>query len=93
MTINGTSDPYVLLRCGDNQAETQFQKNTVNPIWEEAFTFDILTGKEILDVIVMDQDTQSESDNEGILQIPIDLLRDQEKKESWFNLEGPDQTL
>lgn len=41
MDMDGTSDPYVILRIEDQQIETQFRKSTLNPVWNESFTFEI----------------------------------------------------
>ena len=35
----GKSDPYVVVSCGDKKYKTTTKKNTLNPSWEEKFTF------------------------------------------------------
>ncbi len=41
MDFEGISDPYVMLECSGQTCQTKYHKSTLNPIWEESFTFDI----------------------------------------------------
>ena len=36
---NGTSDPFVVLRCGDKKLQTSVKNNTMNGIWNELLVF------------------------------------------------------
>lgn len=56
MDMNGSSDPYVILQCEKQRIETRYLNGTLNPIWNEAFSFKIDHGNEPLKVIVMDHD-------------------------------------
>jgi Ca2+-dependent lipid-binding protein len=50
-------------------------EKTLNPVWNESFTFEIGTGQEPLTIIVMDQDLGND-DFEGQVVIPLDTLGD-----------------
>ena len=65
MDFEGISDPYVILESAGQTVQTKYQKSTLNPIWEESFTFDIFKGDEILKVVVMDKDVIKSEDFEG----------------------------
>jgi Ca2+-dependent lipid-binding protein len=41
MDFDGTSDPYIVVECSGQQAISKYQRNTLNPIWEEDFAFDV----------------------------------------------------
>ena len=69
MDMDGTSDPYVILRIEDQQIETTFKKSTLNPVWNESFTFEISQGTLPLYIEVMDKDTFGDDDSEGVYQL------------------------
>eukprot|EP00359_Climacostomum_virens_P007038 CAMPEP_0204903122 /NCGR_PEP_ID=MMETSP1397-20131031/4060_1 /ASSEMBLY_ACC=CAM_ASM_000891 /TAXON_ID=49980 /ORGANISM="Climacostomum Climacostomum virens, Strain Stock W-24" /LENGTH=470 /DNA_ID=CAMNT_0052071707 /DNA_START=905 /DNA_END=2314 /DNA_ORIENTATION=- len=88
MDIGGTSDPYVILSCENQQIETRYISNDLNPVWEETFTFQVQKGNEDLQVIVMDHDTLGRHDFEGQVFIPLATIADQMKHDQFFDLNG-----
>jgi RAS protein activator-like 1 len=88
MDVDGTSDPYVILRIEDQQIETTFKKSTLNPVWNESFTFEISQGTLPLLIEVMDKDTFGEDDCEGVHQVYLteEQILDQMKHDVWLNL-------
>lgn len=86
MDVDGTSDPYVILQIEDQRIETTFKKSTLNPVWNESFTFEIIHGGEPLLIEVMDKDTFGDDDSEGICQFRLQNLRDQMKHDQWLEL-------
>lgn len=60
-----------------------------NPVWDETFHFDIHNGKEEIRISVMDRNMMKQDTVVGVLFIPVETLRDQQKIEDWFNLENP----
>jgi Ca2+-dependent lipid-binding protein len=71
MDMDGTSDPYVILQIEDQRIETSFKKSTLNPVWNESFTFEISHGREALFIEVMDKDTFGDDDSEGITELRL----------------------
>ncbi len=69
-----TSDPYVVLTIEGQRITSNYKKGTVNPVWNESFTFDIDHGREKLKVEVFDKDTFGSDEFEG--QCFIDLQQD-----------------
>ena len=86
MDMDGTSDPYVVLEIEDQRIETNYKQQTLSPVWNESFTFDIINGREALKVTVMDKDTFGNDDFEGMCFVSLQGLRDQMKHDSWFDL-------
>jgi Ca2+-dependent lipid-binding protein len=48
MDITGGSDPYAILKFGNQQHRSNYVKNELNPVWNEVFTYDVESGKERL---------------------------------------------
>ena len=77
MDISGASDPYAVLKFGDQSSKTNYIKQNLNPVWNEIFTFDVETGREELRVDVYDKDDFGSDDFEGWFSISLDNLKDQ----------------
>jgi hypothetical protein len=90
--MGGTSDPYCILECGDSVIETSVKLKTLNPRWDESFSFPITTGTEILRVTVLDQDNGKDDDYEGEIEIDIRQLYDQKSLDLWFDLKPSDNS-
>lgn len=46
--MNGLSDPYTILQIEGQRIQTKTIEKTLNPVWNESFTFDITEGREPL---------------------------------------------
>ncbi len=87
MDMNGKSDPYVILKLGTTQQlKTNYISNDLNPVWNEFFTFDVDTGKEVLEVRVYDHDDFGSDDFLGSFALPLDRYKDQQQHDEWFDL-------
>ena len=53
---NGKSDPYVKLEVGTQKKKSKTVKKTLNPAFNEEFTFSLSKGESILNVQVYDWD-------------------------------------
>ena len=71
MDMDGTSDPFVVLKIENQQIETNYKKSTLAPVWNESFTFDIVQGREPLFITVMDKDTFGKDDFEGQTEVNL----------------------
>ena len=58
----------------------------MNPVWNEVFTFDVDTGKEILEIKAFDHDDFGEDDFLGGFALQLDKYRDQQPHDEWFDL-------
>ena len=88
MDITGKADPYCVLKFGGQTQKSNFIKQELNPVWNEVFTFDVETGKEVMEVEVFDKDDFGTDDFEG--QFAFDLVdyADQAPHDEWFDLHG-----
>lgn len=76
MDITGKSDPYVVLRFGGQSLKTKYIEQDLNPVWNEVFTFDVDSGKEVLDVVAYDHDAFGADDFLGRFACPMDKYMD-----------------
>jgi len=72
MDMTGKSDPYCVLKMGDQVYKTKFINQNLNPIWNEVATFDSETGHEFIEVDVFDRDDFGKDDFEGSFKIRVD---------------------
>lgn len=86
MDYNGTSDPYVILELEGKKYTSSYKPATLEPVWNEDFTFQIVNKNGILKVDVYDKDTVGTDDFEGGLQIPIKSFQDQQRHDDWYDL-------
>jgi Ca2+-dependent lipid-binding protein len=54
MDYGVSSDPYCILTCEGQSAKTHTVPNELNPVWNEVYSFKIVTGEDPLQVVVMD---------------------------------------
>jgi hypothetical protein len=85
----GTSNPSVTLTCDKQKIETRRVTRSQTPKWDEAFTFTIAKGDMDLKAVVQSEGLLKMSDFQGQVSIPLTLVRDQMKHDSWFELHGP----
>lgn len=84
-SFGGGLDPFVVLECESQKIETSYRANTLNPIWNECYTFDIKRGDDPLKLTVYDRGTFSNS-FVGKLIINLESLESQQEIESWHEL-------
>ena len=56
-------------------------------MWNEIFTLDVETGREVLEVLVYDKDDFGSDDFQGRITLRLDDYRDQISHDEWFDLE------
>jgi Ca2+-dependent lipid-binding protein len=84
-------EPYVILAIENQKIETRTQQaSSSKPTWDEKFTFEISTGQEDLQVLIVNKDVYATNELIGKCQIPLSTLADQMKHDSWFELEAPE---
>ncbi|KAK3097007.1 hypothetical protein FSP39_005544 [Pinctada imbricata] len=97
MDMSGTSDPYVkvyLLPDKKKKYETKVHRKTLNPVFNETFTFKNVPFAEIstktLTFAVYDFDRFSKHDQIGQVQIPLNTVDLCQVLEEWRDLTSPD---
>lgn len=95
MDLNGYSDPYVRVYlmpdCKRKYEKTRVHKKTLNPIFNETFTFQVSYGElmsKTLVLAVYDFDRFSKHDEIGQISIPIGSIDLARSVEEWRQLES-----
>ncbi|KAK7332468.1 hypothetical protein VNO80_29220 [Phaseolus coccineus] len=87
---NGLSDPYVRLQLGKQRFRTKVIKKSLNPKWNEEFSFRVDDLNEELVLSVMDEDKFFNDDFVGQLKLPISIVFEEEIKSlgtAWYSLQ------
>ncbi|XP_055954893.1 synaptotagmin-1 [Patella vulgata] len=96
MDMSGTSDPYVkvyLLPDKKKKYETKVHRKTLNPVFNETFTFKVPyaeIGAKTLVFAVYDFDRFSKHDQIGQVKIPLNSIDLGRVTEEWQDLTSPD---
>ncbi|XP_029649496.1 synaptotagmin-1 isoform X5 [Octopus sinensis] len=97
MDMSGTSDPYVkvyLMPDKKKKFETKVHRKTLNPVFNESFTFKNvpyadITGKTLI-FAIYDFDRFSKHDQIGQVQVPMNSIDLGSVIEEWRDLTSPD---
>ncbi|KAK8962437.1 C2 and GRAM domain-containing protein [Platanthera guangdongensis] len=76
MDMNGLSDPYVRIQLGKQRAKTRIVKKSLNPLWDEEFSFRVGDLREELIVSVLDEDKYFSDDFIGQVKLPLAKVMD-----------------
>ncbi|WMV23749.1 hypothetical protein MTR67_017134 [Solanum verrucosum] len=69
-----TSDPYVILKLGNQTAKTKVINSCLNPVWNEEFCFTISEPAEVLKLEVFDKDHFKADDEMGTAYLSLQPL-------------------
>ena len=100
-----TSDPFVSLACGSLKRKSRVKKSTLDPTWNQYFSFKVpgedeapfdepgapSTIPDRLDLVVEDWDRFSSPDFMGQVAIDLAPLRDRRFRRGWYPLRGKDE--
>jgi len=92
MDYIGSSDPYVKLILGSRVqqiAQTKHIDNTLNPLWEEQFLFEVTNATSSLRVEVYDYDLVGEDDIIGYFDVALKYLAHEQTVTGDFFLKKP----
>eukprot|EP00004_Rigifila_ramosa_P007385 TRINITY_DN1834_c0_g1_i1.p1 TRINITY_DN1834_c0_g1~~TRINITY_DN1834_c0_g1_i1.p1 ORF type:complete len:1243 (+),score=284.44 TRINITY_DN1834_c0_g1_i1:4-3732(+) len=84
---NGFSDPYVVLKLGERRERSSVVHMSLNPTWNEHFTFDYPAQPMELIITLWDEDIGDEDDFLGRVTIPLAPDTKFEKKRKWYPLQ------
>ncbi|KAK4259178.1 hypothetical protein QN277_005535 [Acacia crassicarpa] len=88
--LNGLSDPYVKIHLGRQKFRTKVVKKSLNPKWDEEFSFRVDDLNEELHFCVMDEDKYFQDDFVGQLKVPVSHVFEEEIKSlgtAWYSLQ------
>eukprot|EP01088_Endostelium_zonatum_P014641 TRINITY_DN329_c0_g1_i1.p1 TRINITY_DN329_c0_g1~~TRINITY_DN329_c0_g1_i1.p1 ORF type:complete len:234 (-),score=53.90 TRINITY_DN329_c0_g1_i1:83-784(-) len=84
-----SSDPYFWISVGDEGFKSKTIKNTLKPVWDETFTFNVKNPQsDSLVVCVFDWDRFSKDDSLGILHLPLSNLPKGKEVTQMYKLRG-----
>ncbi|KAL4562947.1 hypothetical protein LXL04_026978 [Taraxacum kok-saghyz] len=69
-----TSDPYVIVKLGNQTAKTKVVNSCLNPVWNEEMSFSIIEPVDVLNLEVFDKDRFKSDDKMGHAHINIQPL-------------------
>ncbi|KAK9133986.1 hypothetical protein Scep_013514 [Stephania cephalantha] len=69
-----TSDPYVVLKLDNQVVKTKVISNSLNPVWNEEFTFSITEPVGVLNLEVFDKDRFKADDEMGYARIGLQQI-------------------
>eukprot|EP01137_Pigoraptor_chileana_P014276 Opistho-2@4987 len=72
MDEEGTSDPYVKFKFGSQKGKSKVVPKSLDPVWKEAFEFNLHEGADTLSLSVFDKDFLGKDDYMGEVDIPIE---------------------
>ncbi|XP_076011590.1 multiple C2 and transmembrane domain-containing protein 2-like isoform X2 [Genypterus blacodes] len=73
--LNGKSDPFCVLEVGNDRLQTHTVYKSLNPEWNEVFTFPIKDIHDVLEVTIFDEDGDKPPDFLGKIAIPLLSIR------------------
>jgi hypothetical protein len=82
MTENESSDPYAIISIEGQKEETNFIDATQN------CKFDVKTGKDNLEILILDRDLYNADNFEGRLILNLNEFKDQMKVDKWYDLQS-----
>ncbi|XXG80023.1 hypothetical protein AAC387_Pa09g0977 [Persea americana] len=69
-----SSDPYVVLKLGNQTAKTKVINSCLNPVWNEEFTFFVMEPPGVLNLEVFDKDRFKADDKMGRAHLNIQAI-------------------
>jgi WD40 repeat protein len=93
MDTFGLADPFAALTCGKGtRYKTQVKKNSLNPIWNEEFIFNVEENARELKIVLYDWSITKEEDFIGQVLIPTSDIEANPYRDEWFKLKDLDGT-
>ncbi|KAI3711208.1 hypothetical protein L2E82_41123 [Cichorium intybus] len=69
-----TSDPYVIVKIGNQTAKTKVVNSCLNPVWNEEMSFSLVEPVDVLNLEVFDKDVFKADDKMGHAHVNIQPL-------------------
>ena len=90
MDDGGTSDPYLIITCGNMKKRSKVQTMTLNPQWHEDFDFFFAAKTTVpnMDLEMWDRDTNARDDFMGKGSLAIGALLDLRPRQEWVRMKN-----
>eukprot|EP01099_Mayorella_cantabrigiensis_P000353 TRINITY_DN1164_c0_g1_i1.p1 TRINITY_DN1164_c0_g1~~TRINITY_DN1164_c0_g1_i1.p1 ORF type:complete len:213 (-),score=54.04 TRINITY_DN1164_c0_g1_i1:36-641(-) len=86
----GSSDPYCFVKVGNIRAKSKVIQKTLNPTWDQTFTFIVPSIDEKIYIEVFDEDMVGKDDALGNLEIPLKSQLNKGYSEQTLPIKKPD---
>ncbi|ORX94899.1 hypothetical protein K493DRAFT_315276 [Basidiobolus meristosporus CBS 931.73] len=85
----GKSDPYLVLHLDSaNKQQTDSKKDTLNPAWQQRFTFDVYEGNNELQVECLDKERTGKDELIGSISIPLnEVFSSGSEVDKWYPIQ------
>ncbi|RKP10449.1 C2 domain-containing protein [Thamnocephalis sphaerospora] len=70
---NGLADPYAVIRFSTSKKQTKTIYKTLDPVWDQGFSFDVNGGSSVVNITLWDKDTLGR-DYMGEINVPAKHL-------------------
>ena len=88
MDRKGDTDAFVSLEFEEVTQKTGVVDDTIEPKWDEAFSFSVFDKESRLVGTVWDEDPHSSDDYIGTFDIPISAMEEMDEQDMWVDLEA-----
>ena len=86
MDVGGSSDPYAIVKLGDQQKQTAIIQKNLNPVWNEEFTLSVDEIYQHIEVSVWDNDFVGSDDMIGESRVFLADFVGKERAQQWYTL-------
>ncbi|XP_076054770.1 multiple C2 domain and transmembrane region protein isoform X2 [Oratosquilla oratoria] len=88
MDSDGTSDPYVKFRLGNEKYKSKTELRTLSPRWVEQFDFHLFEDQsQVLEITVWDKDARTKDDFMGRCNLELSQFEREQTHQIWAELE------
>jgi Ca2+-dependent lipid-binding protein len=91
MYLAGSSDPYFILKLGDQQGITQIILKSLSPTYDQTFTFIVDENQHLLWIEGYDKDAVGKDDPLGMCELDLNTFVAHERKVEWYPLKHAKQ--
>eukprot|EP01099_Mayorella_cantabrigiensis_P004887 TRINITY_DN3769_c0_g1_i1.p1 TRINITY_DN3769_c0_g1~~TRINITY_DN3769_c0_g1_i1.p1 ORF type:complete len:229 (+),score=54.34 TRINITY_DN3769_c0_g1_i1:58-687(+) len=88
--FGGTSDPYCFITVGNVRAQSSTCPSTLNPVWNQTFTFIVPPSETKVLVELYDEDNIGDDEKLGTAEVPLTGSLNQPESENTYPFKGAD---
>lgn len=86
MDVGGSSDPYAIIKVGDQERKTEVMQKNLSPVWNQEFVLSIDEIYQPVEVSVWDHDQIGADDKIGVARVFLADLIGKQRTQHWHTL-------